>query len=459
MNNSKKEVMNMTTGSPVKHILVFALPLFIGNVFQQLYNMVDSIIVGNFVGSNALAAVGACGSLTWLFFSLSSGLAIGIGVIVSQSFGAGKEDRIKAAIANSIYILLISSIIFSLTGVIFAEPILRLIDTPSEMLPDAVIYMRTTCSGIVFVSAYAGVSAQLRALGNSKVPLYFLIAASIINTILDIVFVKYLGMKVFGAALATIISQFISAVTCMVYAYRTISYFRISRSDMKADKDIIMQSVKLGAPISLQYAMIAISCVVLQGVVNSFGVTVAAAFTVTSKIESIIQLPYSSISTAVTTYTGQNVGAGKIERVKTGFRYSILMTFIFSMAMLPLAYLLGSQIIGLFVKDAAVIAMGAVALKITSVCYFPLSTIYIPRGIMNGAGDARFAMINGLTEVSCRIVYACLFTHIPQLGYWGVWVTTGATWTTTGIICLIRYYSGIWQKKAVISSEPSSQNT
>ena len=228
---------------------------------------------------------------------------------------------------------------------------------------------------------------------------------------------------------------------------------------MKADKDIIMQSVKLGAPISLQYAMIAISCVVLQGVVNSFGVTVAAAFTVTSKIESIIQLPYSSISTAVTTYTGQNVGAGKIERVKTGFRYSILMTFIFSMAMLPLAYLLGSQIIGLFVKDAAVIAMGAVALKITSVCYFPLSTIYIPRGIMNGAGDARFAMINGLTEVSCRIVYACLFTHIPQLGYWGVWVTTGATWTTTGIICLIRYYSGIWQKKAVISSEPSSQNT
>ncbi len=459
MNNSKKEVMNMTTGSPVKHILVFALPLFIGNVFQQLYNMVDSIIVGNFVGSNALAAVGACGSLTWLFFSLSSGLAIGIGVIVSQSFGAGKEDRIKAAIANSIYILLISSIIFSLTGVIFAEPILRLIDTPSEMLPDAVIYMRTTCSGIVFVSAYAGVSALLRALGNSKVPLYFLIAASIINTILDIVFVKYLGMKVFGAALATIISQFISAVTCMVYAYRTISYFRISRSDMKADKDIIMQSVKLGAPISLQYAMIAISCVVLQGVVNSFGVTVAAAFTVTSKIESIIQLPYSSISTAVTTYTGQNVGAGKIERVKTGFRYSILMTFIFSMAMLPLAYLLGSQIIGLFVKDAAVIAMGAVALKITSVCYFPLSTIYIPRGIMNGAGDARFAMINGLTEVSCRIVYACLFTHIPQLGYWGVWVTTGATWTTTGIICLIRYYSGIWQKKAVISSEPSSQNT
>ena len=459
MNNSKKEVMNMTTGSPVKHILVFALPLFIGNVFQQLYNMVDSIIVGNFVGSNALAAVGACGSLTWLFFSLSSGLAIGIGVIVSQSFGAGKEDRIKAAIANSIYILLISSIIFSLTGVIFAEPILRLIDTPSEMLPDAVIYMRTTCSGIVFVSAYAGVSAQLRALGNSKVPLYFLIAASIINTILDIVFVKYLGMKVFGAALATIISQFISAVTCMVYAYRTISYFRISRSDMKADKDIIMQSVKLGAPISLQYAMIAISCVVLQGVVNSFGVTVAAAFTVTSKIESIIQLPYSSISTAVTTYTGQNVGAGKIERVKTGFRYSTHMTFIFSMAMLPLAYLLGSQIIGLFVKDAAVIAMGAVALKITSVCYFPLSTIYIPRGIMNGAGDARFAMINGLTEVSCRIVYACLFTHIPQLGYWGVWVTTGATWTTTGIICLIRYYSGIWQKKAVISSEPSSQNT
>src|SRR5574344_449332 len=162
MNNSKKEVMNMTTGSPVRHILIFALPLFIGNVFQQLYNMVDSIIVGNFVGSNALAAVGACGSLTWLFFSLSSGLAIGIGVIVSQSFGAGREDRVKAAIANSVYVLLVSSLIFSLIGVLFAKPILVMIDTPEVMLPDAVTYMRTTCAGITFVAAYAGVSAQLR---------------------------------------------------------------------------------------------------------------------------------------------------------------------------------------------------------------------------------------------------------------------------------------------------------
>ena len=448
----------MTTGSPVRHILIFALPLFIGNVFQQLYNMVDSIIVGNFVGANALAAVGACGSLNWLFFSLSSGLAIGIGVIVSQSFGAGKEERIKAAIANSVYVLLVSSVIFSLIGMIFARPILMLIDTPAKMLPDAVTYMRTTCSGIVFVAAYAGVSAQLRALGNSKVPLYFLIAASIINTVLDIIFVRYMGMGVFGAALATVISQFVSAVTCTIYACRTISYFRLSRSEMKADREIIVQSIKLGAPISLQYAMIAISCVVLQGVVNSFGVTVAAAFTVTSKIESIIQLPYSSIATAVTTYTGQNIGAGKIDRVKTGFRYSIIMTFIFSMTMLPLAYIFGHQIVGVFVRDAAVIAMGAIALRITSVCYFPLSTIYIPRGIMNGAGDAKFAMINGITEVTCRILYAYLFTRIPQIGYWGVWVTTGATWTTTGIICLIRYYSGIWQKKAVITAKPASQN-
>ena len=449
----KEKVTNMTAGNPVKHILLFALPLFIGNVFQQLYNMVDSIIVGNYVGANALAAVGACGSLNWLFFSLSSGLSIGIGVIVSQSFGAGREDRVKTAIANSVYVLLVSSMLFSLIGVIFAKPILLLIDTPDVMIDDAVTYMRTTCAGIVFVAAYAGVSAQLRALGNSKIPLYFLIAASIINTALDITFVKFLGMGVFGAALATVISQFVSAVTCTVYACRTISYFRLTRADMKADREIILQSVKLGAPISLQYAMIAISCVVLQGVVNSFGATVAAAFTVTSKIESVIQLPYSSISTAVTTYTGQNMGAGKTDRVKVGFRYSLLMTFAFSMSMLPVAYIFGSTIVSFFVKDAAVIAMGAAAIRITSVCYFPLSTIYIPRGIMNGAGDARFAMINGITEVTCRILFAYIFTRIPAIGYWGVWVTTGATWTTTGIICLIRYFSGIWERKAVVKAE------
>ena len=454
--NTKSKVTNMTVGNPTKHILIFALPLFIGNVFQQLYNMVDSIIVGNYVGANALAAVGACGSLTWLFFSLSSGLAIGIGVIVAQAFGAGREERIKAAIANSVYVLLVSSVAFSLIGLIFARPILVMISTPEVMLNDAVTYMRTTCAGITFVAAYAGVSAQLRALGNSRTPLYFLIAASIINTVLDIIFVRFFGMGVFGAALATIISQLISAVTCIIYAYRTIPYFRLTKSEMKLDMGIVKQSVRLGAPISLQYAMIAISCVVLQGVVNSFGATVAAAFTVTSKVESIIQLPYSSISTAVTTYTGQNMGAGKTDRVKAGFRSSLIMTFFFSMAMLPMAWIFGHQIVGIFVKDAAVIAMGAIALRITSICYFPLSTIYVPRGIMNGAGDAKFAMINGITEVTCRIVFAYLFTRIPQIGYWGVWVTTGATWTTTGIICLLRYFSGIWQRKAIISAESAS---
>lgn len=458
LSGNKKHVetgntVDMTTGSPAGHILKFALPLLIGNLFQQLYNMVDSLIVGNFVGANALAAVGSCGSMNFLFFSLSSGLAIGIGIIVAQFYGAKDEKSIRSTIANSIYVLGVAAIAVSILGILLAEPLLRLLQTPDSIIGDATLYMRTTCAGIIAIALYNGVASILRALGDSKTPLYFLILASIINVGLDLLFVLQFEWSVFGVAFATIIAQAVSAVTCIIYAYIRVPYFKLTREQLRPQGDIIRRSFVLGVPLALQNSMIAVSCMVLQGVVNTFGETVMAAYTIIGRIEQVVQQPYSSLGTAITTYTGQNVGAGKTERVKQGFRQAVIMVLVFSILLLPVAYIFGEQIIGAFVKEPEVIAIGVKALRINSLFYFGLGMIYVPRALLNGAGDTGFAMLNGATEVACRILYSQILTRIPALGYWGIWLTTGATWATTAIVCVIRYQKGKWQQKSLIHNK------
>ncbi len=438
---------DMTTGSPIKHILKFTLPLLIGNLFQQLYNMVDSIVVGQYVGKDALAAVGSCASSNFLFFSLGNGLGLGIGVIVSQYFGAKDDRNVRKTIANSYYVLISASIIVSAVGVILAPWLLRLLGTPEKIFPDTLVYLRTTCLGLIAISMYNGIAAILRALGDSKTPLIFLITACLINVVLDLVFVIVFGWDVFGVAFATIISQAVSAIACYIYAYKKIEYFRMNREDAKMDWSIIGRSFRIGVPLALQNGTIAVSCMVLQGVVNGFGENVMAAHTITIRIESIVQQPYSSLAAAMTTFAGQNAGAGKVDRIKKGFRQSVIVVLIFSLCLIPLFYTFGSTIAGFFVDDTAVIDIAAKALRITSLFYFGLGMIYVPRALLNGCGDAAFAMFNGFVEVAGRVVYSQLFLLIPALGWWAVWMTTGATWATTGIVCLIRYWTGNWRRR------------
>lgn len=442
-------ITDMTEGNATGHILRFMVPLLFGNIFQQLYNMVDSLVVGNFVGANALAAVGTCGSMNFLFFSLSSGLAIGIGIIVAQYFGAKNERSVRATITNAFYVVGFMSLVVSILGYFIGPVILRLLHTPENIIGDAVIYVQTTCYGIIAVSVYNGVASILRALGDSKTPLYFLILSSFTNVVLDLLFVLVLNQGVLGVALATIISQYISAITCFIYACHTVPYFKFTKEQMKPDFHIIKKSFQLGVPVALQNAMIAVSMMVLQGVVNQFGEQVMAAYTIVSRIEQIVQQPYGSLGTAITNYSGQNMGANKIDRVKMGYWKSVRIALIFSICLLPIAYFFGENIVGFFVKDEVVIAIGAKGLLMNSLCYFALGMIYIPRAVLNGCGDTGFALINGITEVLCRIAYSHLFTRIPFLGYWGIWITTGVTWITTAVVCVMRYASGAWKKKAV----------
>lgn len=452
----KINMTDMTTGSPARHILTFALPLLLGNLFQQLYNMVDSVVVGNYVGKNALAAVGTCGSMSFLFFSLSSGLAIGIGIIVSQFYGAKDEQQVRNTIANSIYVLVTAALAVSVLGILLCPALLRLLQTPKHIMEDATLYLRTTCAGIIAIALYNGVAAVLRALGDSRTPLYFLILSSVVNVILDLAFVIYCDMGVFGVALATIISQAVSAVTCLLYAYHKVPYFRLTREELRPHKAIILKSFRLGIPMALQSSMIAISCMVLQGVVNSFGDTVMAAFTITSRVEQIIQQPFNSLGTAMTTYAGQNMGAGKPDRVRKGLRQATLMILAFCLLMVPIFFLLGPQIVRIFVKEQDVIEMGYRALRITSLFYFGLGMIYVPRGLLNGCGDTAFSMINGITEVACRIGYSQILLRIPILGYWSVWITTGLTWITVATVCMIRYLSGKWRQKGLVQARELS---
>lgn len=431
----------------------FSMPMLIGNIFQQFYNMVDSIIVGNYEGANALAAVGATSSLNFLFFSLCNGMSMGIGIMISQYFGAKNEVYLRKAIANTIYIIAVSGVLMSVLGILLAKPILQFLHTPDVILADAVLFMQIVSGGILAVAAYNAVAAILRSLGDAKSPLIFLIVACLINVVLDLIFVIRFGMGVMGVGIATVISQAVAAIGSLLYAVATNPYFKISREELRYDKNIIEKCVRLGLPVAAQSSLIAISCVALQSVVNGFGANVVAAFTATSRVEQLVQQPFNSLGAAVSTFSGQNIGARKLDRVKRGYYKSVVLVAAFSALMLVAAYLFGNAIMRLFVNDEVVISIGAKALKITSLLYFPLGMIYVTRGLLNGAGDAFYAMANGMVEIVGRIGFANLLVLIPAIGVWGVWWATGLTWLITGFASVFRYYQGKWKYMSVVDSQ------
>lgn len=445
----KTYVKDMTVGKPVGLLLSFMLPMLIGNVFQQFYNMVDSMIVGKYVGADALAAVGATSSLNFLIFSLCGGMSNGIGIIISQYFGAGNDEGVKKAIANAVYIMTVVAFIMGLVGVLMSKPLLILLNTPQDILDTSAMYMKIMCGGVFAVAIYNCVSAILRAIGDSRTPLYFLIVASILNIVLDLLFVRVFNMGVAGAGIATIIAQFLSGVGSLLFALVKNPYFKIEKVHMKLQKNIIAQCIRMGVPLAFQSSLIAVSCVALQSVVNTFGSVVVAAYTATNRMEQLVQQPYNSLGMAMSTYTGQNMGAGKLDRVKQGYRKGCMMMAIFSFAMLPLAQFGGEWIMKLFVNEAEVIAMGSQALKITSWFYFFLGLIYVTRGMLNGAGDAAFSFINGVVEMIGRICFAKPLTMIPGIGIWGIWIATALTWFITGIVSVLRYFQGKWKKDAM----------
>ena len=432
---------DMTVGSPTRHILVFALPALIGNIFQQIYNIADSIIVGRFVGPDALAAVGSSASITFLFFALCNGIGGGGGIIASQYFGAHDDNKVRNCIVNTGFIMLLVPVFFGIVGYVGAPALLSLLNTPSDILPDAAMYIRFMCLGLLFVSVYNYLSSMLRALGDSRSPLYFLILSTIVNVILDIFFVYNLKMGIRGAAIATVISQCLAMTTCGIYAYKINPYFRLKRSDFIISMDMCKKVIRLGVPMSLQFALISISAMAVQRVVNSYGTTVIAAFTATNRIEQLIHQPYTTLGASLATFSGQNYGAKEYKRVYTGYIKGLLIMVVLTSAMILVMQLFGGTITGLFVTDEDVIRLGAMGLRITSLFYFALGLIYVVRGVLTGVGDAFFALFNGIVEVIGRFTLPILMTRYMGMGATGIWVSAGVVWVLSGVTAWMRYRS------------------
>ncbi|HIX98245.1 MATE family efflux transporter [Faecalicatena fissicatena] len=444
-------MQDMTKGSPFKLLLSFSIPLLIGSLFQQFYTMADSIIVGKFVGADALASIGACSSVIYLLFSLFLGLSAGIGIVISQYFGAGDGSTVRKGIACSVYILLAASILLTLIGLTLARPILTFLGTPEEIMQDAAVYFQITSGGIVAVAFYNGISSILRALGDSRTPLIFLALAALLNVGLDLLFVTVFHMGVAGAALATAIAQFSSACACLVFSLKTNPYFHIKREEFRPDTGLIRRMMHIGLPLALQNAMIAFSCVMLQSVINSFGTMIMAVFTATNRIENLVNQIYIAANTALSNYTAQNLGAGNTDRVRAGTRCCIQITVGFSLLMVLVMYLCGHMFMGWFVTDRQVIETGAQALKLISLFFVFWGLLYVFRGILNGAGNAGFALVSGILEVVGRMGCAFLLTSIPFIGQWGIWLAEGLTWILVSAAGAICYFRGKWTQKKLIA--------
>ncbi len=442
-------IKSMTDGSELGHILRFSVPLLVGNLFQQLYNIVDSAIVGRYLGSDKLAAVGATGSITFLFYTLCIGLATGAGILIAQRFGANDIGSVKKLIVNSAYALGALGVLITVVSILCVEPLLRLLDTPEALLSDAVSYMKISCAGTIAVAAYNWINSVMRSLGDSKTPLYFLIVASLLNAGLDVLFVVGFNWDVEGAALATIIAQGVAALGSIIFAFAKNPCFRFKRSHFVFRAYYFGRCLVTGIPIALQNALVSVSMISLQRTANGFGEDVMAAYTASMRVEQLVQQPYASMNVAVSTFAGQNIGAGKSERAVSGYKKSVFVGFVFSMFMLTLFMLLSRQIVGIFVDEPVVLDIGEKALKLSALFYFPLGLIHITRGMLNGAGDVGFALLNGIAEVVGRIGFALILVNIPGVGHWAVWGTTCLTWVLTAIMSLLRYKGGRWRKRCV----------
>lgn len=445
----KKYSKDMTAGAPTALILSFMLPMMMGNIFQQFYNIVDTIIAGRFIDAKALAAVGSTGSTMNLFFALGNGLATGIGILVSQNFGSGDMKSVRKVITNAFVIVSITALFVGSLGFAFSRFVLtNFLKTPVDILDDAAAYMAITCIGFIGTALYNTISYIMRGVGDSKTPLYFLIASSFLNILMDLLFVIAFDMGVVGLAVATITAQALSAAGSIIYAFARNPVFRLEKKDWKLDPDIIKKCYTLGGSMALQSGLIALSFVILQRVINSFDYLVVAAFTTTSKIENLVNMQFKALQDSLSTYTGQNIGAQKGDRVKQGFKSGMIMMAIYAVVMIVVMALFGDKLVRIFIdsSETEIIAFGSSAMRILSMFYLPLGMIYVCRGILNGAGDAKFPLISGIAEMTGRVVFPAFLCSIPFLGAWGLWVATGVTWTIVGVTALVRYTMKDWRR-------------
>ncbi len=442
---------DFTTGKEAKLILQFAIPILLASMFHQLYNVVDSIFIGKFVNKEGLVAVGASFPVIFASNSLIIGIASGATVVISQYFGAKQYENVRRAIDTLYIFLFFSSILMSVLGIVFAEDIFKLINLPSEAMNQAVDYLRIFMAGNVLFFGFAGTNAILRGLGDSKTPLIFTVIASLVNIALDWLFIVQFGWGVKGAALGSIIAQGGAFFTGIFYLNRTHELIRLKIREIKFHRAIFAQNMRIGLPTGFQQAFVALGMMALYGIVNQFGTITAAAYSISLRIESIEMILGMSFSAALASFTGQNLGANKPERIKTGFKSALLISSGLTICITLLYLLLQKPIIGLFSNDTQVIEVGIEYIYYVAPFYIIFNIMFIVHGILRGAGATFIPMIITLIALWVARIPASYFMA-EAFGRIGIWWGIPIGWFFGMSLSYLYYKSGKWKGKGVVST-------
>ena len=431
---------DMTTGSPGKIILNFTIPIFIGNIFQQLYSMVDTVIVGKFVGNEALAAVGSCGTLMFLILGFLMGLTAGFTVITSQHFGAGNMTAMRQSVASAAILSAVVSILLTVLSMSMMRQILNWMNTPDDIYSEAYGYIMVICGGIVAQVLYNLLSSILRALGNSKVPLYFLILAALLNIVLDLVFIIVFKMGAAGAAYATVISQGVSGVLCLFYIIKKVPELHLKKEDWKMNWSLAGWQMRIGIPMALQYSITAIGTIMVQAALNTLGSLSVASFAAASKIEQIVTQAYIALGTTMATYCAQNMGARKIDRIRQGFRSATVMGCIYAVVTGVLIILFGKYMTVLFVSSnvGKITGLVEIYLRCVGFTFIALAIVNIYRNGIQGMGFGLLPMTAGVAELLGRGAVALI--SASKGSYTGTCMASPVAWIFAGALLIFMYF-------------------
>lgn len=440
----------MISGNPAKPLIFFAIPMIVGNLFQQFYNIIDSIVVGNVVGEEALAAVGASTAITMLFVMVAGGTGIGFSVVISQLFGAKQLEKMKTAISTALISVLVFSIILSILGMIINKGLLHLMGTPDNILEDAAAYLQIYFFGFVFLFLYNAFSAIFNALGDSVKPLLFLIFSSVLNIGLDIYFVAKLGLGVPGVAWATLIAQGISAVLSFCFLVKKL-YGIKTEEYARYDVSMLKNMVKVAVPTVIQQSIVSVGMLLIQAAVNRFGSTFLAGYTAAVKIDGIAIVPMVAVGNAMSTYVAQNMGARKPERISKGYRICLGLAAGIGLIIAVIFFFCGEQFVGLFLDSetgAEAIAIGAQYLSVVSLFYFVMGTMNVSNGILRGAADMNWFLVCSLANLCVRVGLTYALADVTG-GMIIMWANP-IGWLVGLVISVIRYFQGGWKTKRLV---------
>ena len=431
---------DMTSGSPMKMIFWFTFPIFIGNVFQQFYNMADAVIVGKFVGTKALAAVGSTGTIMFLINGFVIGMTAGFTVLTAQKFGAGDMKAMRKSVTGAALLSLVIGLLLTVLFMVFMKPLLTLMNTPDDIFIDAYAYIMIISGGILAQMLYNLLASILRALGDSKVPLYFLILSAFLNIVLDLVFVIAFHMGAAGAAVATVISQGISGLLCLLYIARKVPVLSMAKADWSPRKELLAVQLRIGIPMALQYSITAVGTMMVQSSLNILGSTLVAAYTAAGKIEQVVTQAYVAMGTTMATYGAQNMGAGDVPRIRQGFKACTTIGAIYSLIAAALVMTVGKYMTYLFVSDDVEMIMDSVDiyLKCVGLFFIPLTIVNVYRNGIQGLGYGFLPMTAGIAELIGRGAVALIAAQ--QRSYLGVCLASPAAWVLAGALLIAMYY-------------------